>query len=273
MQIGDPIAGEPPAGSGALAAVAMAWPVIVIEPDAAAAYEKALFGLDLELVRDVVASLARAGRPAPSPGLLRTVVLSRRAAATNSGVTSDRPRAAPPPPVTFRPPRPPEPSAEIARRALVPMIVSGVAALLALGGTRQSWVTLGFAGRRWSWDGADVPGGGLVEIAAVVALVVLVIGAFYVRYRRGSRHFRAVFAALALVGAASVIGCARGFMAVGDAKDDFMAGVRAGFGAQPPPGTERLVAIWADPGLWASLAFSLIAAAAAVYGFMAVRSR
>lgn len=268
---------DAPVLSAGGAAVVKAWPALAGEPVAQAAYDRALADLDVPLVRDVVASLARGGGPPPSPAMLRTVVLSRAAAARLSGITSDvRPMVARPQAATWAPPEDEAGASAAPRGAVGPMAVAGVAALGAALASRQTWATISVLDREvWRATGPHVAGGDVVWATALLTLAALAIGAFCVVRRRPTRYLRGVFAVLALVGAACLYGCVRGFQDVSEGRQVATEAMRRGFedraGVPLPSGAEDLLSVSAGAGLWTALVLSAIAAAAAVYGLVTVR--
>ena len=260
---------EAPVLSGGAAAVAKAWPALAAERDGLAPYDAALAGLDVALVRDVVASLARGGGPPPAPGLLRTVVLARRAAPAVSGVTSDRrPSVALSREVPWTAPAP---AAVAPRGAVGPMVVAGAAGIAAALMASRPWAGISVAGQTRTWPGTDVDGGELVQATLLLTIAVLAIGAFYVRRRRSAAHLRGVFALLLVASGGAILGCIRGFGDISEGRDALREGMRAGFGGPLPAGMEGLVSVSAQWGLWSALMLSVIAAAAALYGLVTVR--
>lgn len=233
-----------------VALLALAWPEAIVDPVMAAKYESALVGLDSSTVGSVVGSLSGAGRSAPTPGILRTVILARQAAATNSGLTLTPQRMA-----TAAGGVAGARTAARPGRPLVPMIVAGLATSFAAATTGEPWVRLSAAGRTFVLTGRHVDGGPIVRSVGPLALLVAAIGVFYVWRRRSARQIGSALGLLAAVATAAVFGCIRGLLDARDAGDQFTVGVT----------------VSVESGLWSALVLSAIGFLAAVYGLVTLR--
>ena len=183
-----------PSPHPSLLALARAWPHVVADPVAAAgAYERALQDLDPGAVNAAVASLARDGRAAPPPGLLRTVVLAR----------ATPPRTAPAAPAqgigaipSAHGPRTPAGGSRIWALMLASSLLAGLSVLAHF----APWITARIGdGRRPSIAAAD-PVLQTVLWPLAICLAAIVFGRVYVQHRRPARHLRGVFILMGLVG-------------------------------------------------------------------------
>ena len=230
----------------------------VERPRARAEYEWALEGLDTGVVAGVAASFASERRPLPTPAVLRMAVLARTRAEASWGP------ALPRPPVTWAPPvEPPRAGSRV--RAAVPMALCGLAAVVALAATQLTWARVSGPFRVELYTGEEVDGGGLVALAAFVALVTCIVGAVLVLRRSSAQRVGACFAVAAGAYVFALVGGLLAFGDIGQARDQMRA--------ELTPQELATVEVSPGAGLWQALVVSALGFVAGLFGHLSMRRR
>ena len=243
-----------PAPAGMAGLVGRTWPEAVAAAPAAAAYDRALSGLEPGVVAEVIASLAAKGRKAPPPDILRTVVASHQETSATRA-----PAAAPPVRAGTR------------ARPLAAVLAAGACLGLASLATRADWMRITEDGRQTRVAGVDLGGGPVVAVAGPLALLAAAAGALWLWRRRPAAQSRLLLALLAAIAVAAVAGAMTGVMRVSEMQNRLVFEVGPGEGGVGAAGFQSLVTVSTGAAAWAALGLSLAAVAAATYGLIAHR--
>ena len=235
------------------ALVGRTWPEAVATAHAAAAYDRALSGLDPGVVAEVITSLAAKGRTAPPPGILRTVVSSRQ----ETSATRPSAVAAPAP-------------AGTRARPLAAALFAGACLGLASLATRAHWMRITEDGRQTSVAGVDLGGGPVVAAAGPLAVLAAVAGALWLWRRRPAAQSRLLLALLAAIAVAAVAGAMTGVMRVSEMQNRLAFDVGTAEGGVVG-GFHDLATVSTGAAAWAALGLSLAAVVAATYAVIAHR--
>ena len=150
------------------------------------------------------------------------------------------------------------------------MLAAGLLLAVASALTRAPWMRIAGADRTVTLAGGEVSGGGIVAAAGPIALLIALLGAFWVWRGRPVARIRGLLGALALVSVGAVYGAMTGVMRVSEIANrlDFDAGTAEG---GVPSDLAHVVSVSTGPALATTLALALASVAVAACGLLALR--